>query len=273
MDLKGIGAYKSFGLRQEFLDFFFNYGEKAFEKEKIEIGGKKKKVYVRKELGTVQIESIGEWVKQAGLLYEGKTTDLYAALKKIGAFNPFTWSIIWANLLYSSSICKWFCINIEVGGAFDKAMIVEQLDNSFTERHRKNGASALIELLTKSPIGASLQQALEISVSNRVTTYLRDGWTTPDAVALLYSLYLYAEHTGRHAFTLTELIKVHDTPEAPGVSPADIYGLDNKKLRECIQGLALTFPEYIRVSFINDLDNIVLEKKYTSLNILELAEA
>lgn len=273
VDLKGIGTYKTFGLRQEFLDFFFNYGEKAFEKEEVEINDKKKKVYTRKELGSVQIESIEEWVKQAGLLYEGKTTELYTALKKSGAFNPFTWSIIWANLLYTSSICKWFCINIEAGEVFDKAMIVDQLDNSFTERHRKNGTSALIEILTKSPVGASLQQALEISTSNRVTTYLRDGWATPDAVALLYSLYLYAEHTGRHAFTLTELIKVHDTPDAPGVSPADIYGLDNKKLRECIQGLALTFPEYIRVSFINDLDNIVLENKYTSLNILDLAEA
>jgi len=127
--------------------------------------------------------------------------------------------------------------------------------------------------LTKSPIGSFLQQALELSTSNRTTTYLRDGWKMPDAVALLYSLYLYAEHTGRHAFTLTELIKAHDTPDAPGVSPGDIFGLDNKKLRECIQGLALTFPDYIRVSFINDLDNIVLESKHTSLNILDLAEA
>lgn len=109
-------------------------------------------------------------------------------------------------------------------------------------------------------------------MSKNTYSYYRDGWTTPDAVALLYSLYLYAEHTGRYAFTLTELIRVHDTPDAPGVSPADIYGLDNKKLRECIQGLALTFPEYIRVSFINDLDNIVLENKHTSLDILDLAE-
>ena len=272
MDLKGIGAYKTFGLRQEFLDFFFQHGEKTFDKEEIEIDGKKKKVFARKEIGSVQIEGLCEWVKQAGLIYEGKMTPLGNKLKEIGAYNPFTWSIIWANLLYESSICKWFCINVEPGATFDKAMIVDQLDNSFTERHRKNGVSALIEILTKSPVGASLQQALEISSSARLTTYLRDGWTTPDAVALLYSLYLYAEHTGRHAFTLTELAKVHDMPDAPGVSPADIFGLDNKKMRECIQGLALTFPEYIRVSFINDLDNIVLESKYTSLNILDLAE-
>lgn len=272
VDLKGIGAYKSFGLRQEFLDFFFTHEEKAFEKEDIEIDGKKKKVYSRKEIGTVQLESLEEWAKQSELLYEGKMTPLGIKLKNFTAYNPFTWAIIWANLLYTSSICKWFCINIEIGTTFDKGMIVDQLDNSFSERHRKNGASALMEILTKSPIGASLQQALELSTSNRITTYLRDGWQMPDAVALLYSLYLYAEHTGRHAFTLTELIKVHDTPDAPGVSPADIYGLDNKKLRECIQGLALTFPDYIRVSFINDLDNIVLESKYRSLDILDLAE-
>lgn len=103
-------------------------------------------------------------------------------------------------------------------------------------------------------------------------SYLRNSWSMPDGVALLYSLYLYAEHTGRHSFTLTELIKVHNTPDAPGVSPADIFGFDSKHLREYIQGLALTYPEYIRVSFINDLDNIVLDGKYTSLSVLDLAE-
>lgn len=115
-------------------------------------------------------------------------------------------------------------------------------------------------------------QGVPIERTKNSYAFLRDGWQVPDAVALLYSLYLYAEHTGRHAFTLTELVKVHDTPDAPGVSPADIFGLDTKKLRDCIQALALTFPEHIRVSFINDLDNIVLEAKYTSLQILDLAE-
>lgn len=257
VDLKGIGAYRGFGLRQEFLDFFFAYGAESFERE---------------ELGSVQIVALKEWAKQSNLIYEGKLTPLGEKLIKFGSYNPFTWAIIWANLLYSSSICKWFCINIDAGSTFDKGMIIDQLDNSFSERHRKNGTSALMETLLKSPIGASLQQAIEVSTSNRVTTYLRDGWEMPDGVALLYSLYLYAEHTGRHSFTLTELIKVHDAPDAPGVSPADIYGLNNKKLRECIQGLALTFPEYIRVSFINDLDNIVLDSTRTSLSILDLAE-
>lgn len=273
MDLKGIGAYKSFGLRQEFLDFFFTFEANTFEKEDIVFDGKKKKIFARKEIGSVQLESLQEWVKQCGLLYEGKTTPLYEKLKSFGVYNPLTWAVLWANLSYTSSICKWFCINIEPGSTFDKGTLIDELDNSFTERHRKNGVNALIETMSKSPIGNTLQQALDITGNSRTTTYLRDGWQVPEAAAVLYSLYLYAEHTGRHSFTLSELYRAHETPEGAGVSPGDIYGLDNKQLRDAIQGLALAYPEYLHTAFINDLDNIVLEKKHTSLDVLDLAEA
>ena len=93
----------------------------------------------------------------------------------------------------------------------------------------------------------------------------------PHAVALLYSLYLYAEHTGRKSFTFSELVSSKNNPDATGMSPSDIYGIDIKALREQIQGLAISFPEYIRVSFISNLDNIILEN-YTSLDTLSLAE-
>lgn len=190
-------------------------------------------------------------------------------MMQFGSYNPFTWAVIWANLTYNSIVSHCYCLNAEVGAQYDTPAIADMLDDSYAPTTRKNAASALINTFKDSPIGSYLAQGLAISGS---TAYLRDGWQMPDAVALLYSLYLYAEHTGRHAFTLTELIKVHDSPDAPGVSPADIYGLDNKKLRDCIQALALTFPEHIRVSFINDLDNIVLESKFTSLQILDLAD-
>lgn len=260
MDLKGMNRYQNFGLRQTFLEHFMTYGVECF---------------ARCELGSLQYQSLKVWLREGGIVEVDKAsraisvTPLGETLIKFGPYNPFTWAVIWANLAYNSVICKWFDVNTEIGCAYEKGDLVTMLGDSYSQTTRSNAIGSLLETFRQSPIGSALNQGLLINRS----AYLRDGWTTPDAVALLYSLYLYAEHTGRHAFTLTELIKVHDTPEAPGVSPADIYGLDNKKLRECIQGLALTFPEYIRVSFINDLDNIVLEKKYTSLNILELAEA
>lgn len=260
MDLKGMNRYQNFGFRQSFLEHFMAYGIACF---------------ARQELGSLQYKSLKVWLKESGIIEISKANSAVAisplgeVLQKFGPYNPFTWAIIWSNLAYNSIICKWFCISVEPGTSFEKGDLVMMLGDAYSPTTRGNAVGSLLETFRQSPIGASLNQGLSLSK----TTYLRDGWQMPDAVALLYSLYLYAEHTGRHAFTLTELIKVHDTPDAPGVSPADIYGLDNKKLRECLQGLALTFPDYIRVSFINDLDNIVLESKFNSLDVLDLAEA
>ena len=251
--------YKNFGFRQAFLEHFVSEGLNCFNMT---------------VLGTGQYHALRHWLFEASILSSPdkknmKLTDLGEWIVKLGAYNPFSWAIIWANLAYNSVVSRCYCINAEQGLQYDVLDIADMIDDTYAPTTRKNAANALANTFRESPIGSYLGQGLTISGT---TTYLRDGWQMPDAVALLYSLYLYAEHTGRHAFTLTELIKVHDTPDAPGVSPADIYGLDNKKLRECIQGLALTFPDYIRVSFINDLDNIVLESKYSSLDILDLAE-
>lgn len=250
--------YKNFGFRQNFLEHFMNEGIACFD---------------LKILGTGQYFALKHWLNEAGIMTTSDkknltVTALGEKLVSWGPYNPLTWAVIWANLAYNSVVCRYFCLNADIGASYDIRDIADMLDDSYSATTRGNAASALVNTFRESPIGAFLGQGLSITK----TTYLRDGWEMPDGVALLYSLYLYAEHTGRHSFTLTELIKVHDTPDAPGVSPADIYGLDNKKLRECIQGLALTFPQYIRVSFINDLDNIVLDSTRTSLSILDLAE-
>ncbi len=62
-----------------------------------------------------------------------------------------------------------------------------------------------------------------------------------------------------------------NNPAAKGMSPSDIFGIDVKDFREQVQGLAISFPKHIRVSFISNLDNIILED-YTSLDILDLVE-
>ena len=101
--------------------------------------------------------------------------------------------------------------------------------------------------------------------------YLREGWDYPHAVALLYALYLYAEHTGRKTFSFTELVNARTNHDAKGISPHDIYGIPINTFREQVQGLAITYPNYIRVSFVANLDNVILED-YSSTNILDLAK-
>lgn len=228
-----------------------------------------------KVLGKDQYKALKQWVAESGILkIETKgskkvvlpeLTVLGNKLINIGVYNPFGWAVMWANLAYNSIVVNAFCLNIGVGETFNKDDIVGILkyDNATACDH---AANSLLSTFRDSPIGSSLMQGIQLDKD-----YYRAGWEYPHAVALLYALYLYAEHTGRKSFTFSELVNAHSNPDAKGISPADIYGIDVKKFREDVQGLAISFPKHIRVSFVANLDNIILED-YSSDDIIDLAE-
>lgn len=257
MDLKGMNCYQNFGFQQNFLEHFMTYGVNCFS---------------RFELGKQQYASLKKWLEHSRMIEISAkdrsvtTTELGEKLTEMGPYNPLTWAIIWSNLAYNSIICKWYCLNAESGAGYELGDITTLLGEAYSPTTRKNAASSLLATFKHSPIGSALKQGLPIE-----KTYLREGWDYPHAVALLYGLYLYAEHTGRKTFTFTELANAHSNPDAQGISPHDIFGINVKAFREKVQGLAITYPQYIRVSFVANLDNIILGD-YTSNDILDLAK-
>ena len=262
--MKGLDPYHHFGLRQNWVDHFMEDGIDCFNMGK---------------LGTVQYGALRTWLKDANMIEMVKSgsasaikiTPLGNKLKAIGPYNPLTWAIIWANLAYNSTICRWYCLNAEIDAMYEKADLSMMLGDDFSKSNRDNAITALTDTLRQSPIGDAIQQGVAIEQGKNTYSYLRAGWEMPHAVALLYALYLYAEHTGRRSFTFSELVGAKNNPDATGMSPSDIYGIDVKAFREQVQGLAIRFPQYIRVSFISNLDNIILEN-YSSLDVLDLAE-
>lgn len=261
MNMKGMNPYQHFGFRQAWLDHYMNEGKECFS---------------RNLLGTRQYEGLKAWLRESGLLVVNKDkslseTDLFEKLKTFGPYNPFTWAIVWANLAYNSVITRWYCLNAELGATYEKADLVVMLGESYSKSNRENAITALAETLRQSPIGAGLKQGIPIEINKNTYAYYREGWDYPHAVALLYALYLYAENTGRKTFSFTELVNAHNNPDAKGISPHDIYGIDAKAFRGQVQGLAVAYPNYIRVSFVANLDNIMLEN-FSSNDILDLAK-
>lgn len=263
-NMKGLDPYHHFGLRQNWVAHFMEEGVNCFSQG---------------VLGTVQYSALRIWLKDAEmveLVKEGNAstisvTPLGEKLTKMGSYNPFVWAVIWANLAYNSTICRWYCLNSEIGATYEKSDLVVMLGEVSSKSNRENAITALTDTLRQSPIGSALQQGIPMELSKNTYSYYRAGWDYPHAVALLYALYLYAEHTGRRSFTFTELVNARSNPDAKGISPADIYGIDVKKFREDVQGLAVSFPQYIRVSFVGNLDNIILEN-HSSTDIIDLAE-
>lgn len=257
MNLKGMNCYQNFGFQQNFLDHFMSYGVECFS---------------RNELGNLQYVSLKKWLEHAGMLEisnkdrKVSITPLGETLIRHGAYNPLTWAIIWANLCYNSVICRWYCINAEIGDAYENNDLIVLLGDNYSQTTRKNAVSSLTATFRFSPIGSALGQGIQVD-----KTYLRAGWDYPDPIALLYTLYLYAERTGHKSFTFSDLVNSHNLKGATGISPHDIFGIDTKVFKEQVQGLAVQYPRYIHVSFVANLDNIILED-FSSLDILDLAE-
>ena len=259
--MKNPDRYRNFGLRQSFYTHFTDNGIECFD---------------MKALGPDQYKSLRYWMGDAGILRRNvsngkeqilkELTPLGEKLLQFGSYNPFVWAVLWANLANDSIVARAFCLNIGIGEMFQKDDLVECLNHEISEKSRSQAVNSLLSTFRDSPIGSALQQGIQIDKS-----YLRVGWEYPHAVALLYALYLYAERTGRRSFTYTELVNSHSNPDAIAVSPHDIFGIDPKAFREHLQGLAMNFPEYIRVSFVANLDNIILEN-FSSTDVIDLAK-
>lgn len=263
MDLKGMNRYQHFGLRRPWLEHFFNLKENCF---------------MAGQLGTRQYDSLKVWLKEAGLLSAagkgvkaGVPTPLFEKIEGLGAGNPLVWAIIWTNLAYNSIISKWFMLNVPSGEIFEKNELVFQLGDDYSKSTRDNAVTALLETFRHSPIGSVLKQGIPIA-SGASYKFSKQGWNTPDAVAILYALYMWAETTGRYDFTLTQLEASRGNPDAVGVDPVAIFGINPDKFKDILQDIALAYPEYIRTTFVADLDNVKLFPNFKSIDILDLIQ-
>ena len=229
------------------------------------------------KLGNRQYDALKVWLREAELIYppnqgekSGMPTELFSKLEPLGTYNPLVWAIIWTNLAYNSVICKWYMLYAPAGETYEKNDLVFMLGDDYSPSTRDNAVTALLETLRHSPIGTNLKQGIPIPAGSSFK-YVKKGWESPDAVAILYALYKWAEATGNYTFSLRQMIAARSNDNAPGVDPAAIFGINTENLKDILQSLALQFEEYIKVSFQVNLDNVILVREKKSLDILDLS--
>ena len=143
---------------------------------------------------------------------------------------------------------------------------------------RRNVADSIRIILTQTPFGEAIGLGKRIgTISNidkglentSLDEFCRIAWSKPEPKVILYSLFKFAEASGDyHAFTLSRLLN-HDI-DSDGLSPTQIFGLGREEMQGLLIGLGVNYPEYIRVTFTHDLDNINLDKGKTSQDVLGL---
>lgn len=263
MDLKGMNRYQHFGLRKPWLEHFFSLKENCF---------------TAGVLGTRQYDALKVWLREAGLLSApgkgakvGVPTELFDKLEPLGAGNPLVWATIWTNLAYSSIISRWFMYNVPSGDVFEKNELVFQLGDDYSKSTRDNAVTALLETFRHSPIGSVLKQGVAIPNGSSFK-FAKQGWNVPNAISILYAMYLYAEHTGHYSYSLTQLASARENSNSKGVDPVVIFGINPDKFKDILQDIALAYPDYIRTTFVADLDNYKLFENIKSVDVFNLIQ-
>ena len=254
VNLKGINRYQTFGFRKVWLRYFME------EKNDFWKCGK---------LGKYQFDGFKVWLKEAELTDKNMFSDLAKKMENKDVDDIKVWAVILNNIVYNSTILKWYIQTISFNLNYDTKTIVMLLGDSQSISSRENAITSLKETFRHSPIGTELGVGVCELKGNSVVSITRTGWANPNPLVILYSLYKFAEKSdGYYSFTLTYLCD--NTIERAGISPTQIFGVNQKTMKEKLQNLATDYKEFISVSFNKDLDNIDLKREKTSLDVVGL---
>jgi phosphoadenosine phosphosulfate reductase len=258
---KGIGKYKGFGIRKEWLEEFF---------EKLD------EWWTSHTLGPIQFEAMKHWLNESEIVKVDKgkyrLTELGRELAEIGASDLFVWGVIWNNLVRNSPLINWYINSLQWKKPYSIEDLLEMMGNNYTTRTKKNLISSLRELFIKSPFGNPMELGIAIKKKNRTVGLEKSGLNIQSLTTLqlqmlvLYSLYRYAEITERYNLTVSELYE-NTAPEGP----YKVFGIDRKTLEQVLPGLAeAVSSSWIRVELVADLDNISLSPEKSSKEVITL---
>jgi hypothetical protein len=246
-----IQGYKTFGLREEWIDEYF-IDPAEFWKEN--------------SLGTAQVDAIKAWLRDAEITdVKNNITPLGAILKTIYQDNPLLfWEVAYINMSYNSFIVNWVCANINAGQLYNKKLIKEEIGNQgYTGSLStvENAASAYIDLVKRSPIGESLRQGIVQGKDG----FVKEAYDDLSLEAIAYSIYKYAQKSG---FTMMRVSDFYKSEEICGVYKE--FRISKDSLIKKLRSLSSANNRVLIAELNMGLDHITLRDDLDPLKVLEM---
>jgi len=254
MKKKSIAAYQTRGLRKDWLDLYFELGSDFWGNNR---------------LGKNMFLSLKVWLKEAGIVSGLSITPLGEVLSRLGTNNLLVWSTIFNNLAYESPLINWFVNSLEYNLPYDNLELKKLMGEDYSPSVQESAISSIKEFLKTTPLGLEIGAGICEMKGNSVISVTRTTWKNPEPLAILFSIYKFAEVTDQYySFTLSDLLT--DNPERKGISPARLFNIDRETLQQILYQLSLDQNDFIKVAFNKDLENIYLNNDKTSLDVANL---
>ena len=283
----GLDRYYSFGIRENWLQVYFDYeGTASFWNNDGdgEVPNKKKDAFLN-------------FVKDAGLVNEDKNlkgkeykytkfipNEFAKKMFALGVDNEVMWAFLMCNLVYAHEAeeFRWFIRNIPFNETITLETVRYRLDevmeNDKSGLGKRNICDALKVFIVKTPFGRKLglgniadyEEKISSNGKETITLnyFIRGAWENPDDRVILYCLYKFAEACGNYKqFTLTRLLDA--SIDSDGISPTQIFGLNRETMEKILNGLTFNYPDLIEARFTLGLDNITLKSDKSAEEILD----
>lgn len=253
-----INRYNNFGYRNAWLSYYLSNYETYFQNE--EHG-----------LNVVnQLPAFTNWLRDSCILENtSKTiTNMGISLSNIIASSPnVVWEIIWVNLNNFSEICSWYSSHAEYNKQYTKEeleLLLEETLPQYSSSVRKNAFGSLQNTFAKSPLGENLGVG-KLSKANNKAVFTRLPHNDLSLVATAYSLYRYAEKSGRRSLTVSEF---YNPEQKEGIVRQ--FGIEREAFEQNLRTLEQERNHVLRAELKMGLDNIILRDDLTSDDIIKM---
>jgi len=181
--------------------------------------------------------------------------------------NDLAWEIIWINLIYNSTIVKWYSRDIEWNSALNREDLESILKNSFPDikdSTKLNGLASLINMFVESPLGSKFK-FWEIQKRNSETIIRKAPFENVSSISVAYSIYRYANDKNRYNLTVSEL---YAPEQKQGIYKE--FGVPKERFQNILRTLQENKNGIVKVDLVMGLDNISLREDLTYTEVLKL---
>jgi phosphoadenosine phosphosulfate reductase len=254
--ITSIDRYNRFGLREKWLNQYFMNPDSYFHGEN--------------DLGIKMVPAFLNWLKDSEILNNSdkRISEIGMMLQKqYKGNNDFVWEIIWINLVYNSTIVKWYSRDIEWNSALNREDIESILKNSFPDikdSTKLNGLAALINMFVESPLGSKFN-FWDIQKRNSETIIRKVPFENVSSISVAYSIYRYANDKNRYNLTVSEL---YSYEQKQGIYKE--FGVSKERLQNILRTLQENKNGIVKVDLMMGLDNISLREDLTYTEVLKL---
>ncbi len=215
-------------------------------------------------LGPAQKTKFNRFLKDANLISNNKKTPLANKLSDLSWDSPTSLGIILSNVAYNPQF-EWYIKNICIGSFYTREDLKNMLLSFGTTENNATAIMSSFKRIVQTPFGLTLNFGYVDSEDN----FTRNKCIIGSPLVVLYSLYKFAEACGDYyEFTISRLLNYNI--DSDGLSPMQIFGIEEDEMKTILQGLTASNPDFITAKFTHDLDTISLNKNKTASDVLSL---